>query len=181
MGRADGAPARLALVFVPVRWLERYGWRPLCCHERTATYVFYRELGRRMGINAIPPSYEAFFDAYERSHFACTDASRRLMQASHEAWASYVPALLAPVAGTYIDALLAEPVAQAVGVRPPPRLVRTLVHLLLRARAQTLRLLPRRREPVEPDQTRYGVPIAEVYPDGYEIGQLGPPPPRDVG
>jgi hypothetical protein len=35
------------LTVVPLRWLDRYGWRRPCCHERSATYHFYRELGSR--------------------------------------------------------------------------------------------------------------------------------------
>src|SRR5438105_602076 len=26
------------LLFMPTRWIERYGWRPLCCHERAASF-----------------------------------------------------------------------------------------------------------------------------------------------
>jgi len=172
-----------ALLFAPIRWLERYGWRPLCCHERTATYIFYRELGRRMGIKDIPPSYEAFeavFDAYERDRFAYSQAGWRLMRASREAFVGYFPAVLAPFAGAYTDALLDDRLRRAVGVSRPPLLVRTSLHLILTARARILGVLPFRREPVQSDQDKYGFPIAEVYPSGYEISQLGPLEVRDV-
>ena len=36
------------------RWLDGYGWRPLTEVERVATAVYYRELGRHMGIKDIP-------------------------------------------------------------------------------------------------------------------------------
>jgi hypothetical protein len=42
------------LVVLPLRFLQRYGWRPPCCHERRASLLFYRDLGRRMGIHDIP-------------------------------------------------------------------------------------------------------------------------------
>ncbi len=172
-----------ALLFAPIRWLERYGWRPLCCHERAAAYIFYRELGRRMGIKDIPPSYEAFeavFDAYERDHFADSEAGRRLMRASREAFVGYFPAVLAPFAGAYTDALLDERLREAVGVSRPPLLVRISLHLILTARARILGVMPFRREPVKSDQDKYGFPIGEVYPSGYEISQLGPLEIRDV-
>ena len=173
-----------ALLFTPIRWLERYGWRPVCCHERIAAYTFYRELGRRMGIKDIPPSYEAFeavFDAYERDHFAYSEAGRRLMRASREAFVGYFPAILAPFAGAYTDALLDDRLRQTVGVSRPPLLVRASLHLLLTARARMLGVMPYRREPVESDQNKYGFPIGDVYPSGYEISQLGPLEVRDVG
>src|SRR6266496_28636 len=172
-----------ALLFAPIRWLERYGWRPLCCHERAAAYIFYRELGRRMGIKDIPASYEAFeavFDAYERDRFAYSEAGWRLMRASREAFVGYFPAVLAPFAGAYTDALLDERLREAVGVSRPPLLVRISLHLILTARARILGVMPFRREPVKSDQDKYGFPIGEVYPSGYEISQLGPLEIRDV-
>src|SRR6266498_521440 len=172
-----------AVLFVPLRWLERYGWRPLCEHERTAAFVFYRELGRRMGIKGIPKSYgefEEFYDAFDREHVAYSESGRRLMRASREAFTGYFPAVLAPFAGAYIDALLDDRLRRAVGVSRPPLLVRLSLHLILTARALILGWMPLRRqgvgaEAVRPDQ-KYGFPIADVYPNGYEIGDLGPQP-----
>jgi ER-bound oxygenase mpaB/B'/Rubber oxygenase, catalytic domain len=169
------------MLFVPVRWLERHGWRPLCCHERTAAFVFYRELGRRMGIKSIPESYEAFeefFDAFDREHVAYSEAGRRLMRASREAFTGYFPAVLAPLAGVYVDALLDDRMRQAVGVRRPPLLVRMSLHLVLAGRARLLGWMPLRRQPVEYEAVdpahKYGFPIADIYPNGYEIRDLGP-------
>jgi hypothetical protein len=34
-------------VFVPIRWIERFGWRRYTDHERLATFHFWREVGRR--------------------------------------------------------------------------------------------------------------------------------------
>jgi hypothetical protein len=62
-----------ALLVVPARWLERYGWRGVTEHERRAAYLYYRELGRRMGVKDWPDSFEevcAFLDEYEGRHFA---------------------------------------------------------------------------------------------------------------
>jgi hypothetical protein len=165
------------LVFVPTRWLERYGWRPICGRERTATYLFYRELGHRMGIGDIPPSYEAFegwFDAFERAHFGATSASRRLWQASRELLVGRFPAPLGPVAGALADALLDDRLRQAVGIGRPPWPIRTVLHLALRARALLLRLRPPRQEPVQAAGHKYGVPVASAYPGGYEVSDLGP-------
>jgi ER-bound oxygenase mpaB/B'/Rubber oxygenase, catalytic domain len=168
------------LVFVPTRWLERYGWRPVCCHERTATYLFYRELGRRMGIGDIPASYQAFerwFDAFERAHLGVTPASRRLWQASRELLAGRFPAPLGSLAGGLADALLDERLRQAVGIDAPPWPIRAGLHLALRARARLLRLRPARHEPVEADGRKYGIPVATAYPSGYKVSDLGPADP----
>src|SRR5436305_426234 len=56
------------LLVVPMRWLDRYGWRPVTATERRAAYLYHRELGLRMGVRAWPEGYDevaAFLDAYE--------------------------------------------------------------------------------------------------------------------
>src|SRR5919197_1930994 len=35
------------MVLEPIRWNQRYGWRPLHEHERLATFYFWREVARR--------------------------------------------------------------------------------------------------------------------------------------
>jgi ER-bound oxygenase mpaB/B'/Rubber oxygenase, catalytic domain len=166
------------LVIGPTRWLERYGWRPVCCHERTATYVFYRELGRRMGIRDIPPSYEAFqafIDAFEQQRFRRTEAGQRLMKANRGLFVGRFSGPLAPVAGGLADALLDEPFRQAVGVGPAPWPIRAALLVGLKIRARVLRLLPPQPERAATDAVRYGIRTSAVYPDGYEISELGPP------
>ena len=36
-------------VFEPIRWNVRFGWRLLCEEERLAYFLFWREVGHRMG------------------------------------------------------------------------------------------------------------------------------------
>ena len=43
-------------IFEPVRWIDAVGWRPTCRNERLGYYYFWRGIGSRMGITAIPPS-----------------------------------------------------------------------------------------------------------------------------
>jgi hypothetical protein len=40
----DYVYALAALIVIPTRWLDRYGWRRPCCHERAASHAYYREL-----------------------------------------------------------------------------------------------------------------------------------------
>ena len=47
-------------VVMPIRWLDKYGWRPLTAAERVASVNYYRELGRHMGIRGIPQTGEQF-------------------------------------------------------------------------------------------------------------------------
>ena len=55
-------------VVMPIRWIDRFGWRRLSETERIASACYYRELGRLMGIRDIPATYQelaAYLDAYE--------------------------------------------------------------------------------------------------------------------
>ncbi|KAK7458697.1 hypothetical protein VKT23_009696 [Stygiomarasmius scandens] len=46
--------------FEPERWAKRYGWRELSLLECEAYYIYWREIGNRMGIKNIPDSAEDF-------------------------------------------------------------------------------------------------------------------------
>lgn len=72
-------------VVMPKRWIDAYGWRRLSRHEMVASAVHYRTLGRHMGIQDAPGSYEEFeacLDAYEESHFGWDPAARRVSDAT---------------------------------------------------------------------------------------------------
>ncbi len=43
-------------IVVPVRWIDRYGWRRLTDHERQAMTAVGRRLGELMGIKNLPPA-----------------------------------------------------------------------------------------------------------------------------
>src|SRR5437660_6720423 len=47
-------------VYEPIRWNQRFGWRPLTEQEKLAGFHFWRVIGRRMNIRAIPETFEAF-------------------------------------------------------------------------------------------------------------------------
>ncbi len=163
-------------VVVPLRWLDRYGWRRPSEHERAATYLYYRELGRRMGMRHIPGSCEqlhAFADEYEREHFRFDPASRRTAEATRELFVSWFPRPLAPLTRRAATALLDPPLLEAFGFPPAPAWVGAAAHGSLRARARAERLLPPRRRPSLPREQR----TVRGYPDGYSIGELGPAPP----
>jgi hypothetical protein len=160
-------------IFVPIRWIERFGWRPYSAHERLATYFFWREVGRRMAIRDIPPSYEAFerFQAeFERAHFRYADTNRRVGEATRELFASWFPGFLAPVVRLGIHAMLDEPMLEAFGFPRPGAFLRRSVAFALRSRGRLVRLLPPRRQAhfFTDDRNR-------TYPGGYRIAELGPP------
>lgn len=160
-------------VFEPVRWIDAVGWRPTCRNERLGYYCFWREIGTRMGITGIPPSYDAFerwSRAYERDHFRFTDANQRIAAATRDLFVSWFPRILAPAVRYTIYAMLDDAMIAAFGFPRPLPTTRPLVRGALRLRGRVVRWMPPRRTAHfftdNPNRT---------YPDGYEISALGPP------
>ncbi|WBB81252.1 oxygenase MpaB family protein [Micromonospora sp. WMMD882] len=161
------------LVVIPTRWLRRYGWRRPCCHERAATHVFYRELGRRMGITDIPGSYEEFetwFDAHDATHLQPNDDAAAIERATRTLMLSRIPRPLAPLGDALVSAMYDAPLRRATRVDTPAWPVRAGLHAALRTRARLQRWFGTpRTEPLFAD----GI-TTRSYPHGYEISQLGP-------
>ncbi|MCX4673056.1 DUF2236 domain-containing protein [Streptomyces sp. NBC_01381] len=159
-------------VVMPKRWIDAYGWRRLSRHETVAASVYYRTLGRHMGIQDIPESYEDFercLDAYEEAHFAWDEGARRVSDATLDLMASWYPRALAPMLRASTLALLDEPLLRAFRYEPPGAAARKLVRGAVRLRGRAVRLLPPRAAP------HYARQNWEIkgYPNGYRVGELG--------
>ncbi|MDC0768664.1 oxygenase MpaB family protein [Streptomyces sp. HD] len=162
-------------VVVPRRWIDAYGWRRLSRHEIVASAVHYGTLGRHLGIEGVPESYEEFeacLDAYEEAHFAWDEGARRVSDATIDLMASWYPRPLAPLLRTSTLALLDESLLEAFRYPAPSATTRALVRRAVRARGRVVRLLPPRREP------HYARQNWEIkgYPDGYRLEELGTNP-----
>src|SRR4051794_33334091 len=55
-------------IFEPIRWNERFGWRPMAANERLALFHFWREVGLRMKIRDIPEDYDSLSDSTSRTN-----------------------------------------------------------------------------------------------------------------
>ena len=174
ISNADYLYVLSTFVYEPVRWITRFGWRPLVEQERQATYVYWREVGRRMGIKDIPPSYAAFEQYnrdYERDHFRYSEANARVAGSTRRMFLGwfFIPAAVQPLAAPVLYSLLDDPLLDAFGFAHPPGWLRRGVSGLLRLRGRLLRLLPERRSP----HLRTG-PRRPTYPQGYAVERLGP-------
>lgn len=162
----------------PLRWLERYGWRPPCCHERAAMMQWNLRLAHEMGIDksSLPttlPEFQSFYTAYEQRHLRFTPDAQQLFAISAAALvATRLPPRLAPLARPLTVALIDEPLRRAVGASIPPALLRAAVHGAFRARALAERVLPPRKE----SKFVPGHAGIAAYPDGYTLDDLGPQP-----
>lgn len=119
-----------AFVTEPERVIARYGKRPLCPVERTAAYVFWREVGVRMGIREIPGSFAAmqrFQMEYEARHRHFAVCNQVTAEGALAAISRVVPAPLRGVVREVVLALLEPEVRRACGFAgEEPRLGRAL-------------------------------------------------------
>jgi hypothetical protein len=162
-------------VFEPIRWNERFGWRPMCQGEQVALFHFWREVGRRMNIQDLPTDYgafEQFSQEYERRHYRYTEANQRVGAATRDMFAAWFPRPLAPLVRPVIYAMLDDELIAGFGFPRPSRLLRWLVTATLLLRARVLPWLPRRRRPYLRTAIKH-----PTYPAGYTIENLGPPDP----
>jgi hypothetical protein len=161
-------------VVLPVRWNAMYGWRPFTEREVRANVAYHRELGRRMGIRDLPATWrewEDLLDAYERDRFAPDPGARRVADATLELFTTFPLHRLLPRAlvRACVLAVLDDPLLRALGYERPPAPLRAAVRGGLRARAQVVRLLPRRRAP------KYfrSQPVVRLHAGGYDLSALG--------
>ncbi|GIF62507.1 peptidase [Asanoa ishikariensis] len=161
------------LTIVPLRWLDHYGWRRPCCHEREASYRFYRELGELMNVAGIPDSLaslELWFDDYDREHLRPDAHAATIERATRTLLLTRLPRALSPLGDALVSALYDERLRAATGVPAPAWPVRAGLHVGLRTRAAILRHLGR---PRAVGMFEGGI-RTKSYPDGYEISRLGP-------
>ncbi|REE64974.1 uncharacterized protein DUF2236 [Streptomyces sp. 3212.3] len=162
-------------VVTPKRWIDAYGWRRLSRHETVASVVYYRTLGRYMGIKDIPETYEefeTFLDAYEEAHFGTDAGARRVSDATLDLMASWYPRALAPVVRLATLALLDDSLLEAFRYEPPSAATRASVRRAVRVRCRLVRLMPPRRAPHFARQN----PEIKGYPNGFRVAALGTRP-----
>jgi hypothetical protein len=159
-------------VVIPMRWMDRFGWRAMTEAERVASANYYRELGRHMNIKDSPVTYHEFaalLDAYEREHFAYSPGGRAVSDATLALLAGFYPRPLRPLLRRATLALLDAPLRAAFHYPDPGPVTSALTVAAFRARALVERRLPPRRRPVHVRELREFA----IYPDGYSVVELG--------
>ncbi|MFE0170761.1 oxygenase MpaB family protein [Streptomyces sp. NPDC059002] len=155
----------------PKRWIDRFGWRPLCATEAEALALVGHKMAGMLAIDGAPSTYAGFeklLDDYEAQMFAYDPANRRVATATFRVMASWYPRPLRPLVARLSLALLDGPLLDALGFRAQPRWVRAAAGRAIRARSAFVRLLPARphRWPA--------LPKPRSYPFGYTLDDLGP-------
>ena len=159
-------------VFEPIRWNERFGWRPLHRNEKLASFHFWREIARRMAIRDVPDEYETFeryYAEFAREHYRFAPENHALATATRDLFLGwYLPKALWPLGRPFVHAMMDDHLLDAVGLPRPHPAVRRMTELAVRLRSRIIRRLPPRRKPRLITQRRH-----PSYPNGYTIDELG--------
>lgn len=160
-------------VYEPIRWIERFGWRPLCQQERLALFYFWQAVGQRMHIRNIPDTYEALEQYnlnYEQQHLHYSLSNQAVGESTRRMFLSWFPAGLRPWAKPCFHAILDDTMLRAFNFPVPSPWLRHAIATSLRLRGQILRYCPPRR------QGKFFTQLPNrSYPRGYQLTDLGPP------
>lgn len=163
----------MTLLVLPLRWVDRHGWRKLTPREEEAAVAFYAELGARMGLAPAPSTFadaEEFLDDYEARHMGPSPEGAQLLDATVAALKNRLPRPLHRFTGTVLALMMDKPeVALALGLKPSPAWLRIPFDAILWVRALRTRMQPL---PASPSFVSGG-PVSH-YPDGYTLDMIGP-------
>lgn len=142
-------------ILEPIRFIEKYEWRGLTQLEKVARFVYWREIGLRMGMQGIPGTLgelESWTERYEEREMVYAESNTLCADTTIELYLRGAPRWLHAFVRGVTCALLEERVLRAVGWGDPAPWVVGLVKGGLRARAWVIRhaFLPRLwdRDPV---------------------------------
>lgn len=159
-------------IFEPIRWLEKYAYRPMTELEKQGVFKNYMELGRRMNLKDVPQTlaeFERFNLDYEAKHFQYAAFNRLIADKTIDLLLGfYLPKWLFGIGRHFVFALLDEPLRAALGIKNVASWRTGLMKAGLRIHAFFHQIS---REPTEPVLgTRRKRP---TYPEGYQIEELG--------
>ncbi|MBM3606418.1 MAG: DUF2236 domain-containing protein [Alphaproteobacteria bacterium] len=159
-------------VFEPIRWIDRFGRRPMTEHEKSAWFQYHRELGRRMGISDIPSDrdgLEAVNRDVEATRFRYADSNQAVGAVTRDLLLSfYMPRWLFGIGRPAAHAFMDAPLLQAMGFSMPPEWLRRFMMMAMGLRRAVLRRLPPRRQPRRLTEIR-----RPTYPEGHRVEELG--------
>jgi len=159
-------------VFEPIRWLEKFAWRPMTAHEQQAWFTYYQVLGEKMHIENIPSSlheFEQFNQAYEAKHFRYAASNTRVASKTRDLFLGfYLPKALCKTARPIIYAMMDERLLTAFQFPKANKLTQIFVQQSLALRKLFLKIYPKNhREKCLTARPR------PTYPMGYAIKDLG--------
>ncbi|MET8797153.1 4-hydroxy-3-methylbut-2-enyl diphosphate reductase [Nocardia sp. NPDC004568] len=163
-----------AFVFEPIRWIDRWGWRKVTAAERLGSFYFFREIGKRMNISALPDDYDSFLEfnkEYERRRFRYAASNEEMSDAVLAVYSSWYRRPLDRLFAATLACRLDEAARAALGRSEPNVFARVASRTGLHAHAFAELLMPRTMARL---MTRPAARSYPGYPIGYDLSDIGP-------
>ena len=131
-------------VFEPVDYIREYEWRSLTELEVQARYIFWREIGARMGIENVPKTHEDFYawkEQYADKAMVYAPTNEQTGDVTLEILLRPMPGILKPFGKQASVTLLDERVRKAFGWPRAPWYLYLLIPALIKTRAAFVRYL----------------------------------------
>lgn len=131
-------------ILEPAKWMEKYEWRSLTALERQAYFVFWAEIGRRMGIQNIPETIgelEQWCEEYEEAHMLPSPINEEVARWTIHLLLYHIPSFVKPIGEQAVAALCPDRLRVAIMAPKPSAWVVGLVSTALTARKLFLRHL----------------------------------------
>ena len=159
-------------IFEPIRWLEKYAYRPMTEIEKQGVFKNYLELGRRMNLKNIPQTLEEFERynlEYESKYFQFALSNQLIAEKTIDLLLGfYLPKFLFGFGRPFVYSLLDEPLRKALGLPKVGIWRKWLVEKGLQIRAFFHRISSEPQNPVLGTQRK-----RPTYPEGYQVEELG--------
>lgn len=110
-------------ILEPQRWIEKYEWRAMIELERVAAFVYWKEIGNRMGIKNIPATLEemqAWVDEFEKTHMVYAETNRICAESTTNLFLRNVPSFMGGFVRKVAASFLEKRVRVATGTSEPP-------------------------------------------------------------
>ncbi|CZR67333.1 uncharacterized protein PAC_17232 [Phialocephala subalpina] len=138
-------------VLEPIRWLNDREWRPLTELEKVAIFVYWKEIGNRMGIRDIPDTLEEleiWTAEYTKKNVYFTKNNKLCADSTMRLFLRDVPLFMRGFAQHAAVSLFEERSRLALGYEKPPRWIARLVATAFHIRRIIIRhfFLPRLHE-----------------------------------
>jgi hypothetical protein len=92
-----------------LQWIDRFDWRATTELEKHASWVFWNEVGKRMGLSGVPGSFEEcaeFIEEFEMRNMAPSEDNKVIAEGVFGLYASTMPGWLAPVVQAVLVAFM---------------------------------------------------------------------------
>ncbi|KAL4870320.1 hypothetical protein BDV12DRAFT_184514 [Aspergillus spectabilis] len=131
-------------VLEPLRWIDRFEYRPLLQIERVAVFVYWREIALRMGISSLPSTLDElgkWVEVYEKENMYFAESNRICASATVGLYLRFLPVWLRGFGEGVVSAMVEGRVRPLLGMMEPEPWVVWLVEGVLDSRAWVVRIL----------------------------------------